>query len=53
MKNIDVFQSESVFKTKIILIESNYDVWLQLMVMHFAKQENLPTFGVKGNNQKN
>ena len=42
MKNYIVFfQSESVFNPWIILNESNYDVWSQLVEMHIAEREKL------------
>ena len=40
-KNTIVFQSEGTFNTGIILTESNYDVWSQLVEMHIAKREKL------------
>ncbi|KAJ1386643.1 gag-polypeptide of LTR copia-type [Sesbania bispinosa] len=36
-----VVQSEGVFNVGIILNESNYDVWSQLMEMHIAEREKL------------
>jgi hypothetical protein len=36
-----VIQSEGVFNAGIILDESNYDVWSQLMEMHIAEREKL------------
>lgn len=36
-----VVQSEGVFNAGIILNESNYDVWSQLMEMHIAEREKL------------
>jgi hypothetical protein len=36
-----VVQSEGVFNAGIILDESNYDVWSQLMEMHIAEREKL------------
>lgn len=36
-----VVQSEGVFNAVIILTESNYDVWSQLMEMHIAEREKL------------
>ena len=38
-KNVVVFKSKSFFNLVIILIESNYDVWSQLVEMHIAEQE--------------
>ena len=34
-------QSEGVFNAGIILTETNYDVWSQLMEMHIAEREKL------------
>ncbi|XP_039685419.1 uncharacterized protein [Medicago truncatula] len=36
-----VVQSEGVFNAGIVLDESNYDVWSQLMEMHIAEREKL------------
>ena len=36
-----VFQSEGTFNPGIILTESNYDVWSQLVEMHIAEREKL------------
>ena len=36
-----IIQSENIFNAWIILIESNYDIWSQLMEMHIAEWENL------------
>jgi len=36
-----VVQSEGVFNAGIVLDESNYDVWSQLMEMHIAEKETL------------
>ena len=36
-----VVQSEGVFNIGIILNESNYDVWSQLMEMHITEREKL------------
>lgn len=36
-----VIKFECVFNVRIILIESNYDVWSQLMKMHIVKREKL------------
>jgi len=42
MKSVPVIvQSEGVFNAGIILTESNYDVWSQLMEMHIAEREKL------------
>ena len=38
-KNAIVFQSEGTFNPEIILTESNYDVWLQLVEMHIVERE--------------
>ena len=38
-QNIAFFQLESVFSLEIILNESNYDVWSQLVEMHIAKHK--------------
>ncbi len=40
-KSTIVFQSEGTFNPGIILTESNYDVWSQLMEMHIAEWEKL------------
>ena len=40
-KNTIVFQSEGTFNPGIILTESNYDVWSQLVEMHIAEREKL------------
>ena len=40
-KNTIVFQSEGTFNPWIILIESNYEVWSQLVEMHIAEWEKL------------
>ncbi|RVX01324.1 Retrovirus-related Pol polyprotein from transposon RE1 [Vitis vinifera] len=40
-KNTIVFQSEGTFNPGIILNESNYDVWSQLVEMHIAEREKL------------
>ncbi|RVW18084.1 Retrovirus-related Pol polyprotein from transposon RE2 [Vitis vinifera] len=40
-KNTIVFQSEGTFNPRIILTESNYDVWSQLVEMHIAEREKL------------
>ena len=40
-KNAIVFQSEGTFNPWIILIESNYEVWSQLVEMHIAEREKL------------
>ena len=40
-KNTIVFQFEGTFNPGIILTESNYDVWSQLVEMHIAEQEKL------------
>ena len=39
-KSTIVFQSEGTFNPGIILTESNYDVWSQLVEMHIAEREN-------------
>ena len=36
-----IIQSESPFSAGIILTETNYDVWSQLMEMHIAEREKL------------
>lgn len=36
-----IVQSEGIFNAGIILNESNYDVWSQLMEMHIAEREKL------------
>ena len=38
-KNTLIFQSESVFNPRIILTESNYDVWSRLVEMNIAERE--------------
>ena len=38
-KNTIVFQSEGTFNPRIMLTESNYDVWSQLVEMHIAEWE--------------
>ena len=40
-KNTIVFQSEGTFNPRIILTESNYDVWSQLVEMHIVEREKL------------
>ena len=40
-KNTIIFQFEGTFYPWIILTESNYDVWSQLMEMHIAEREKL------------
>ena len=45
-KNTIVFQSEATFNPGIILTESNYDVWSQLVEMHIAEREKL--FYIRG-----
>ena len=40
-KNTIVFQCKGTFNPGIILTESNYVVWSQLMEMHIAEQEKL------------
>ena len=40
-KNTLIFQSESVFNPRIILTESNYDVWSHHVEMHIAEREKL------------
>ena len=40
-KNTIIFQSEGTFNLGIILIESNYDVWSQLVEMHITEREKL------------
>ena len=40
-KSTIVFQSEGTFNPGIILTESNYDVWSQLVEMHIAEREKL------------
>ena len=40
-KSTIVFQFEGTFNPGIILIESNYDVWSQLVEMHIAEREKL------------
>ncbi|KAL6348581.1 hypothetical protein AAG906_016099 [Vitis piasezkii] len=41
-KNTIVFQSEGTFNPRIILTESNYDVWSQLVEMHILEWEKVP-----------
>ncbi len=36
-----IIQSEGAFSAGIILTETNYDVWSQLMEMHIAEKEKL------------
>ena len=36
-----IIQSERLFNTGVILNESNYDVWSQLMEMNIAEREKL------------
>lgn len=36
-----VVQSEGVFNVGIILTESNYDIWSQLMEIHIAERKKL------------
>ena len=36
-----IVQSEGAFNVGIILTETNYDVWSQLMEMHIAEREKL------------
>ena len=36
-----IVQSEGAFNVGIILTETNYDVWSQLMEMHIVERENL------------
>ncbi|KAJ1401570.1 gag-polypeptide of LTR copia-type [Sesbania bispinosa] len=36
-----IIQFESAFNTRIILTETNYDIWLQIMEMHIAKREKI------------
>ena len=38
-----IIQSEGDFSARIILTETNYDVWSQLMEMHIAERKNSPT----------
>ena len=40
-KNTIVFQSEGTFNLRIILTESNYDIWSQLLEMHIVEWEKL------------
>ena len=51
-KNTIVFQSESTFNPEIILTESNYDVWSQLVEMHIAEREKLSYIRGKRNPPK-
>ena len=46
-KNTIVFQSEGTFNPRIMLTESNYDVWSQLVEMHIVEWENLSYIRVK------
>ena len=41
IKLVPFVQSEGVFNAGIILIQSNYDVWFQLMKMHIAERRKL------------
>lgn len=36
-----IIQSDNVFNKKIILIESNYDIWSQLIEMYITEREKL------------
>jgi len=36
-----IIQSKSVFNSGIILSETNYDIWSQIMEMHIAEREKL------------
>ena len=36
-----IIQPEGPFNTGILLIETNYDVWSQIMEMHLAEQEKI------------
>ena len=36
-----IVQSEGTFNAGIVLTESNYDIWSQLMEMHIAEREKL------------
>ena len=40
-KNTIIFQSEGIFNPEIILTESNYDVWSQLVEMHIVEHKKL------------
>ena len=51
-KNTIVFQFEGTFNLGIILTESNYDVWSQLVEMHIAKWEKLSYIWGKTNPPK-
>ena len=51
-KNTIVFQFEGTFNPRIILTESNYDVWLQLVEMHITKREKLSYIQGKTNSPK-
>lgn len=51
-KNTIVFQSEDTFNPGIILTESNYDVWSQLMEMHITEREKLSYIRGKTNPPK-
>ena len=46
-KNTIVFQSEGTFNPRIMLTESNYDVWSQLVEMHIVERENFSYIRVK------
>ena len=48
-KNTIVFQSEGTFNPGIILNESNYDVWSQLVEMHIVEREKLSNIRGKTN----
>ncbi|KAL6342501.1 hypothetical protein AAG906_012094 [Vitis piasezkii] len=47
-KSTIIFQSEGTFNPGIILTESNYDVWSQLVEMHIAEREKLSYIRVRG-----
>ena len=51
-KNTIVFQFEGTFNLGIILTESNYDVWSQLVEMHITKWEKLSYIWGKTNPPK-
>ena len=51
-KSTIVFQFEGTFNPGIILTESNYDVWSQLVKMHIAEQEKLSYIRGKTNLSK-
>ena len=51
-KNTIVFQSKGTFNPGIILTESNYDVWSQLVEMHIAERENFSYIWGKTNPPK-